>query len=24
LRNGIYHGFWIGTHAVYEQILKGR
>jgi hypothetical protein len=24
LRNNIYHWFWIGTHANYERILKGR
>ena len=24
LRDGIYHWFWIGTHAEYGRILKGR
>ncbi|MEO7297552.1 MAG: hypothetical protein ABI042_03125 [Verrucomicrobiota bacterium] len=24
LRSEIYHWFWIGTHAEYERILKGR
>jgi hypothetical protein len=24
LQNDIYHWFWIGTHAEYERILKGR
>ena len=24
LRNDTHHWFWIGTHAEYERILKGR